>query len=295
MRSEAKKSFQQGFELTEQELRRIYDVMSQQISRVVNSPKSSFEIKFRNGVISEPLTLDEIFQLENIGSGAIERLQVQISDGADKPEYSIKIEFINTASEAESGTDSIKYTVIGSDNNWVFVTSSQIEERISRVKRFAFNRLLKLEGGIGILTIFPLIAMLIPIITIFSRIGNVELSTSQKIDAIELQWQNGTLKDPVEVMIALERMQNERNNPDLFSTKGFFFPMIISIVGIVLLVIALVSSSYFFPSHVFLWGDYVRFIQKRKATGSFIYGGIVLAIIVSILANYLSVLLGIGK
>lgn len=295
MRSEAKKSFQQGFELTEQELRRIYDVMSQQISRVVNSPKSSFEIKFRNGVISEPLTLDEIFQLENIGSGAIERLQVQISDGADKPEYSIKIEFINTASEAESGTDSIKYTVIGSDNNWVFVTSSQIEERISRVKRFAFNRLLKLEGGIGLLTIIPLIAMLIPIITIFSKIGSVELSTSQKIDAIELQWQNGTLKDPVEVMIALERMQNERNNPDLFSTKGLFFPMIISIVGIVLLVIALFSSSYFFPSHVFLWGDNVRFIQKRKATGSFIYGGIVLAIIVSIIANYLSVLLGIGK
>jgi hypothetical protein len=55
MKTEARQSFSHGFVLTEQELRRIADVATQQLVKVRPSPppKTQIELRFRNGTITE--------------------------------------------------------------------------------------------------------------------------------------------------------------------------------------------------------------------------------------------------
>jgi hypothetical protein len=54
MRTELRKSFFHGFVLTEQELRRIYDIMLQQMKRITTANVVDvFELKFKNGMVAE--------------------------------------------------------------------------------------------------------------------------------------------------------------------------------------------------------------------------------------------------
>ena len=60
MKTLAQRRFTDGFALTEQELRRIHDILDQQIRRVVapdEEVSTSYELTFRNGVVSTPSSL----------------------------------------------------------------------------------------------------------------------------------------------------------------------------------------------------------------------------------------------
>lgn len=297
MRTEAKKSFQHGFELSEQELRRIFDALNQQMERSFQgcTPNASFEVKFKNGAIANPGTLDEILALENMGSEAVLRLLIRIDDGRAQPSSSIKLEFIDVDNDFEPGYDSISYTIVGEDQNWVFITSSQLEERISRTKKFALNqfvgrrnRLLPLLVSL-ILSLAMLGPFLISVINTGARLTQLR---RQKIDAIEVQWLNGDIKDPIEVMIALERAQLEDTlNPFYLSLLAFIIP-----VGFVILFVGgLYFWARYFPVYNFLWGDYVSFYERKKSVGRFILVGVILTIIIAVIANYISALIGIGR
>jgi hypothetical protein len=68
MKTIAKKTFKKPFVLTEQELRRIHDVLEQQIQRVLPAEDVAtvYELTFANGVVANPTSLDEIFAQENL-------------------------------------------------------------------------------------------------------------------------------------------------------------------------------------------------------------------------------------
>jgi len=69
MNTKIEKSPNHPFALNEQELRRILDLMLQQVGRVAaQTVQTQFTIEFRNGSVASPVTLDEILSQENYGS-----------------------------------------------------------------------------------------------------------------------------------------------------------------------------------------------------------------------------------
>jgi hypothetical protein len=301
MRSEASKSLRSGFDLTEQELRRIYEALVQQMDRVITSEapdlKTSFEIKFRNGVIAEPTNLNEILDLENIGSGKIERLKMRVEKGTEISKTRILLEFINIDSDSETGNDAISYSIIGSDRDWVFITSSQLEERISRIKKFAPNQLLQKKRtallSLQLFILLPLSLGMLMVAYVSSEYRkNVLL---EQINAIESAWKSGQIKDPIEVVLEISKLQvtHDPSSP-LFNWEDnrWYILMIIAFGALLGLGLFWV---YFFPFYNFLWGDYVKVYEKKKAIGKFIIGGIILTLVISMIANYFSAILGVGK
>jgi hypothetical protein len=142
MKTEARKVLKHGYWLTEQELRRIVDSLIQQMERVSlrSDIITSFELKFQNGVISETQLIDDVISQENIGSGAINRLKIHMKSMNNTVHPEISLEFINAEAENESDLVAIRYHIVGDDRDWVFVTSSQLEERLGRIKRFVVKQ-----------------------------------------------------------------------------------------------------------------------------------------------------------
>lgn len=67
---EAKKRFEYGFVLNEQDLRRTIDVVIEQYQKLSTSlkPTISYEIKYKNGAISKTDSLESVFNQENLNS-----------------------------------------------------------------------------------------------------------------------------------------------------------------------------------------------------------------------------------
>jgi len=295
MRSEAKKTFQHGFDLTEQEFRRIYDALLQQISHIpIDNPLTFFEVKFQNGVIAEPANLDEIFALENIGSSSIVRLEIYITDDDETPHSYIRLKFMDVDSRSESGEYSIEYTIGGDDRDWVFITSSQLDERIARIKRFTLTSIFGSWKQFRFVQLVISLMMIVITVALFiSLFINQDKKTQEiinAIDIIETRWKSGEINNIVNVFFELEREKTKLQS-DIFD---FFDFRIWSMIGIVVLLAGIyIGWGYYIPGYNFLWGDYVKVFEKRKTTARFILIGIILTIIISILANYISKLLGI--
>jgi len=58
--TEVRKSFQHGFLLSEQELRRIWHLLLEQIKRIdsINAPVNYFELEFKEGFVEKFMSLD---------------------------------------------------------------------------------------------------------------------------------------------------------------------------------------------------------------------------------------------
>lgn len=283
----------------------------QQIERVRQDapPKVSFEVKFKNGIIANPTSLEEIFALENIGSAAIVRLLIRLENGVE-PISSIKLEFIDVSNDPEPGYNAVSYTVIGEDRDWVFVTSSQIEERISRIKTLAtldlFSRQERYRGCtllIMIILVIFLFGMIFTFTSLMADLPSVTETRLQTIDSLEAKWKSGEFTDPIEIILELERAQARQldwTGLEILGSPGAWGVWIaktvaLPIVILILLGFAIYSCAYFFPAYNFIWGDYTKVYEKRKGTGKFVLGTIILAIILSVVGNYFSALLGIGR
>jgi len=294
MRSESKRAYQTGFELSEQELRRLYDTILQQLKRMpLDYPlKSTFEVKFRNGVIAEPTSIDEILNFENLGSGSITSLQFIIAEDCEKPKYRTFVEFSNADENLDSDNISIFYSISGDDRDWVFVTSSQIEERISKIKKVSLGKFTRSRQTTFFLPIISMVAFLLYTM----KIG-IENQTHilQGIENIETQWIEGNFQDPIGAILSLERLKAKTQISEFSSN---YSPLLLVGLMIALPLLFIFFGrliSYFVPDYMFMWGDYVGQIHKRKSFGNFILIGIVLATAISIFGNYLSNLIGIGK
>ena len=140
---EAKKKFAHGFLLNEADLRRTVDVVIEQFQKLKDSPipTVSYELKYRNGAISNTESLDDVFNQENFGSAQIIRLKFSCDVEVENEQISIVVGFINSDVDEEPGVTSIWYNISGNSRDWVFVTSTLIQERIEKIKRFCPNQL----------------------------------------------------------------------------------------------------------------------------------------------------------
>lgn len=292
MRTEARRRYSRGFVLNEQELRRIHDVVDQQMKRAVaDTPyETSYEVRYRNGAIAEPTKIDEIFDQENWGSAAIRVVSLTCRAKTEAPKTKITVRFADPDAMDEKLSSSIFYEIEGEDRDWVFVASSQLSERIARVERFNM-------ASIGTdRRLFPPILMLILTLGMLSGVFFVRdpsVGASQvALHHLRDAWKSGTLRDPVDAILSAEEaILNNRS--DRFGSNLLLIPMLIvpgCLIGVLLG--GLLFMRYAFPAYNFVWGEYQREYEKRKGRVRFIGIGIVLTIVLGIVANLVTKRLG---
>jgi len=283
MRTKNQRSYNTGFVLTEHELRQIYHLIIEEFKKYLGSTvniKMYYEIRYRNGSISEPNSLDTIMEQENIDSSAITHLGITFTDDNNPFLYAVTLRFINLDLE-KYGSASISYTVIGNDKNWVLIVTSLLDERIKRIKRF---RIASPDNIINLL-----LAMMVSLFawTVIA-LPNSKSSELNKLKLIEQNYKNGKLKNPIEALIEIEKYKIDANYPSMpmNSMAG---------LGIILTLIIIVFATvyYCFPSYNFCWGEYVAYKKRRENIGKFILVTVILGLVIGVTGNYISARLGI--
>lgn len=283
MKTENQRSYNTGFVLTEPELRRIHQLIIEQFQRHLGSTaniKVSYEIRYSNGSISEPNSLDTIIAQENIGSSAITRLGIRFTDDNNPFLYDVTLRFINLDLE-KYGSKSISYTVIGNDRDWVFIVTSLLDERIKRIKRF---RIYTTDNFISFFFAIFFSSFLLTIVTL----PDSKSQELNKLKLIEQNYKNGKFKNPIEALIEIEKYKIDANHTamPMNSMAG------VGIIG-VLIIITFATVHYCFPSYNFCWGEYVFFKKRRENIGKFIIVTVILGLLLGVITNYISARLGI--
>lgn len=293
MQVESKKTFATGFILNEAELRRISDDIANQFEKLsgYNSPDISYRVKFKNGAIANIASLEEILSQENIGSSQIIRLSINYVAKKDTDEdVKVSVVFRNVDQDDESGYTSMQYSILGNSRDWVFITSTLLEERLVRIKRFAFNQLG--EGGSRrsplkiflplLLTLFILISMVI-FIKVSDKNGNGSVGIK-----LEAAYEAGQIENATQALIYIEkeREKNESEKRELSIEK--VMPLLL-VLGIILtLILTLQFFIKFYLVYVFNWGDYSGYFEKSESTRKFVLIVIIVGIIVSFVGGKLA-------
>ena len=294
MKTEAKKAFHHGFKLTEAELRRIFDCLVAQMERIpgCQDPSASFEVKFRNGSVSQPSTLDEILDLENFGSGSIQRLKIDMRPSGMGEKYAIGLEFTNLHAERDGPNGSIRYRISGDDRHWVFTASSELEERIVKIKVFNAERF---GGSPGVRGLLPMLALCVVWFGIvWGSISKIPAHQLSALNAIEAAWKSGELSDIAELILDVERVRLQ--TPGL---KQILQRAVLSYGAFGILVLIVLPYylspflSYFLPPYVFYWGEYTAVYDKRRNWAKFVGVTVFLALALSVLGNYITSLFAI--
>jgi len=285
LKAVARKSFRHGFALTEQELRRLLDVLLQQMKRIAatRDPLVEFELDFRNGVTAQARSLDEVLSLENAGSGTVTCLKIMLRDKEDEEEATneIYIEFTDVKAEDFAfESRSVRYVVKGEDRSWVFVTSSELEERVNRIKVFAPGRFL------GAQIVFMAVSLIF-VVSVFAATLRVATQKDQlklaAIEKVEEAYRRGVIKDPLEAVIMLEK-ESLKALPTINLIKR---PILIA-GGLFLFFVALwLFTNRLFPACNFCWGDYLNLYERKLAIRRYILIAVITGIIVSVIGGFI--------
>lgn len=279
---QANKTYKIGFVIYESDLRRINDLIREQIKKINPDPEISYKylLKFQNGAVGETDKIDTVIEQENEGSKRINSIEIL---GVDQLKNSISIDFEDLGADNIDEDYSIKYNIKSTDRDWVFVTSSLIEERINKIKRNSFFSKVSINtryGSLIMMTIFM-------ISTLFALVMGLE-DNSKIVKNIVSEYNNGQIGNTNELIIRFEEARsNTTKNPSLM----FIIP---GIVLIAYLFIAFGIHFYrikFFPLYNFCWGDYLEVFNKkessRKTFNTVIIAGIIVSVIGGIIANKL--------
>jgi hypothetical protein len=276
---EANESFTFGFVITEQELRRTIDLCIEQLKK--DNPASTisekFTLKYANGAVADTDKLSFIFEEENSGSAKIISLEIELIDNLERK---ITIHFSDIDASGISTENSVKYSAKGDSRDWVFVTSSLLEERLKKVKRFSFNTSKKKSRLLWTL-IFP-IGLMLPLLgsIIFGSNDRKEL-----LKQIRTDWTENNLTDPIEAMLRIAE-----SNASLESLTSMKYSFIIMGSAIIILLISYVYIKVLFPIHNFCWGDYLESFKRKESTRKTVNTVIIIGLIIStvggILANW---------
>ena len=118
-----------SFVLDEPELRRIHQVLIEQVTQAAQNDdiSTTFILKLKNQMSLDKTSLDEILAESNGGVHAIQELTIEISSKSSSIKISLKF--------SKDNFSSIFYSIYGNDRSWVTITQSIIEERIRNIKR----------------------------------------------------------------------------------------------------------------------------------------------------------------
>jgi hypothetical protein len=132
------RAFEHGFVIDEQEMRRIHNLALQQMKRVTKEEEitEKYEVKYHNDLATETTCFDEIFSESNGGKWEIQSLVIDLGTKFDRAsplltKSQIRLSF-------KKGYHPVKIHIVSEDRDWVYLTSSQLEDRIAKIKRTDF-------------------------------------------------------------------------------------------------------------------------------------------------------------
>ncbi|MDP1726237.1 MAG: hypothetical protein Q8M15_05595 [Bacteroidota bacterium] len=296
MQVESAKMYLQGFVLKEQDVRRLHDVISEQLKKVnSNSISFKYNIKYANGAIAESMDFEELFLADNSGSSAIVRLQLTGICQKDSNESRINVEFRNVDSFNEDTNIPIRHTILGQDRDWVFITSSLIEERIQKTKRLSFNHIgQKGFGRVFLRLILPMLIpfiFLLPLLFSINDVSTVKQEKLAQIQGIEKKWRQAKYKDQMEMLLDLEKYKVE-SDQTLKPPKPYGgLPIGKWIIFGLLILVALTWFLFkYYLVYNFCWGEYLEEFKRkeniRKLVFSVIIGTVLLGIVVNLISSY---------
>lgn len=269
------KAYHFGFVLTEQELRRFVDIIIDQVKKDNNEEiEISFSLIYENGVVAVTDNIEDVLAEENSGSAKILELSILIFS-EDKRQ--VRLEFANTDSDNVVSNISIKYNINALTRDWVFITSSILDERIKKIKRFNINTFLGSKRNRSLYSLIVPVAFFITLIipTIYG------IAESEKnLNSIRTDWKNNDLTDPVEAIIRLQEV-----NISLQAFDGIKY----GIIGIIILVFIYIILNFYlqktYPSYNFCWGDYIEEFKRKNSIRKTINIVIIIGLFVSIVAG----------
>lgn len=288
MRSEVQRKHPGGFELTEQELRRLYKTLGDHAARC--SPALDvhrIETKFANLVVSSPASIDELFQLENHGPTAITRLRLTWTNEAGSA--LVFCEFVNVDADSEGSAYPISYEISGADRDWVFLANSDLEDRLKKIRIWNPNQvLMSRRGRLGFYYGILILASASMFLMVQQKAKQIDPAIAAKLDAIdevETAWLGGAISD-AEVQFELQRAAVASFDPFAVPlTQQLIAPLVPVLLPIVALVVFM-AFSYLRPYQSFLWGERMDEVMKRRGIARFLLGGVVLAILLGVVANF---------
>jgi hypothetical protein len=208
MRTEIQKSYKSGFLLSEQELRRILQACNDHGQKVGIDPIVKLTAKLKDGALVETSQADEILALENEGNKAITRLSIQYGETGKNTKAHMHIIFEDGRLNQKNWT-SVSLEVVGDSRDAVFVAAADLDERIKKTRSLSWSYLLSHP--------LALIAPLVVGMLVSSFIQSHFMSTSESVNLLESRYRAGTLKNPIEAMIFLERARSAH--------EGAFIPL----------------------------------------------------------------------
>lgn len=280
--AETNKGFKHGFVLTEQEFRRINDIIKDQFFKLNtdSSPLFTYILRYKNGVIEESENLDHIFSEDNEGSKKIIFLRILCSD---KRKNNLEIEFSNLYHRETFSEHPIQYTITSTDRDWVFVTGSLLDERLTKIKRNNFFASSKFS-----VSSISLIFMMIFFTTFMFSITKSISEEANYIREIESLYQQGAFENNIPKMILEIEKGKTKHLQSLEYSNVFFTPVLISGGILILSTIVYLYITNLYPFYNFNWGEYMESFNRKQAIRKTINIAIVLGLIVSILGGIIT-------
>lgn len=281
MKTEITKTYKSGFALTEQEMRRVIQACTEHAGKIDGGApyRTILEATLKDGSIISVDKTDDLFTLENGGGKTIQKVSLSMASENEGEPWEISVLFQNATHNPKDWT-SVSLKICGSSRDWAFVTASDLEDRIKRIKSISYEAIFSSKFSV-------FFVMIISIVTI--NLVTSIYSPSKKTHAIlQQQYDAGKFHDPIQALIALEQIRNERT----FLSETM--PMLMGI-GLPLLVFFVLSFVLprISPSYNFCWGDYLTYYERRKQVQMIFWTVVVLGLIVAIAANFFSKKLGL--
>ena len=290
MKTAIARQYGEGFLLTEQDLRRIYQIMvdaaaKQQEQKVV----SYFYVRLQNGTILEPSSLEDVLSQENVGERLIECLYFSVGPHAKEEEdsqpdaeakWKLLAKFERQSSRYEQRPP-IVTEVRGESRDWVVLAAGEIEERVKSTRRAAFSRWLT-SSSTPILILLSLLAITLILVLSLPKPPPAYLE-------LEKLYQTGKVANPIEALLILEKARQNRPLADSFP---FYVLAGLLLAALTSLGVPFLARKYGTP-YVFLWGEYVAAYQRRRTAVFVLWTVVVLGIVVGVVSAYIAKALGI--
>jgi hypothetical protein len=290
---EIAKTFRNGFILTQADLERIVDDVSEQFRQRFGDlpPKLAFNVRLRNGVTVSAYTLDRVLSEENLGDSQIVRLEIDWYAPSVLDPTIVSVVFKNADFDSEAGDTSIGLFVRGEPHEWVSATASLLEQKIGEIRRFTPNQIQKRSmNRFFSLLITPLIALTFLLGIIHPLTKNIDKILWYSYLMVDI-WDVGGGENADSDFISPDGFEaaNENAVNEVISTLVSHQPFWTVVSAILALDLVLLFFLRYYPFYNFCWGSYFRAFPQRQHARAFVFTvtvwTIVTAFVYSIVAN----------
>ncbi len=274
MVTEITKTFRNGFMLTDADLERIVNDVSEQFRQRFDDtpPRLAFTVRLRNGVTVSAYTLDRVLSEENLGDSQIVRLEIGWYAPRVLDPTVVSLVFKKADFEGEQGDTSIALFVRGEPRQWVSTTAAMLEERLATIKRFTPHQLTKRSvSRIASLLISPLILLSILLGVIHPLTANMDKIVWYTYTSQEMWNYYGTAgKLSGTISRASLESANENGVNEFISSLTSTRPFWVAVAAILGLDLLLLFFLRYYPFYNFCWGNSFRTFPRRDHARAFV-------------------------